>query len=51
LGFSGESTPFGIGEVNPSPTHALPENTNLFLQIFDHVQLLTVDPTGEHSEQ
>jgi hypothetical protein len=49
--FSGESTALGIGEANASPTQALREHAVLFLEIRDHVQLMAVDPPGEHHEQ
>src|ERR1017187_2477645 len=49
--FSGESTALGIGEANASPTQALREHAVLFLEIRDQVQLMAVDPPGEHHEQ
>src|ERR1019366_3409131 len=49
--FSGESTALGIGEANASPTQALREHAVLFLEIRDHVQLMALDPPGEHHEQ
>ena len=51
LGSSGQSTALGVREVNPPPAQALSENTVLFLQVFDHIQLMPVDPTDEHHEQ
>jgi len=48
LGFSGESAPLGISEAKASPTQTLLEHAVLFLEILDHVQLVTVDPTGDH---
>jgi hypothetical protein len=49
--FSGEWTALGIGEANASPTQALREHAVLFLEIPDHVQLMALDPPGEHHEQ
>jgi hypothetical protein len=49
--FSGESTAFGIGEAKAPPTHAFLKHAVLLLEIFDHVQLMPVDPTGEHQEE
>jgi hypothetical protein len=49
--YSGESTALGIGEANASPTQALREHAVLFLEIRDHLQLMAVDPPGEHHEQ
>src|ERR1022692_4539033 len=49
--FSGESTALGIGEANASPTQALREHAVLFLEIRDHLQLMALDPPGEHHEQ
>src|SRR5450631_3128747 len=49
--FSGESTALGIGKANASPTQALREHAVPFLEIRDHLQLMAVDPPGEHHEQ
>src|SRR5665811_1762154 len=49
--FSGESTALGIGEANAPPTQALREHAVPFLEIRDHLQLMALDPPGEHHEQ
>jgi hypothetical protein len=51
LCFSGESTAFGIGEAKAPPTQALLEHAVFFLEVLDHVQLMSVDPSGEHREE
>jgi hypothetical protein len=51
LRFSGESTAFGIGETKAPNTQALLQHAVLFPEILDHVQLMTVDPTGESASQ
>jgi hypothetical protein len=51
VGFSGESAAFGIGEANAPPAQALLEHAVLFLEVLDHVHLMTVDPTREHHQQ
>jgi hypothetical protein len=51
LCFSGESMAFGIGETKAPSTQALLEHAVLPLEILDHVQLTSVDPTGEHREE
>jgi len=48
LSFSRESAAFGISKTQAPPTHALLKHAVLFLEILDHVQLIAVDPTGEH---
>jgi hypothetical protein len=44
-------SPFGVGETKAPPTQALLEHAVLLLEILDHVQLMAVDPTGEHQEE
>jgi hypothetical protein len=51
LRFSGESAAFGIGETKAPTTRGLLEHSVLLLEIVDHVQLMAVDPTGEHQEE
>jgi hypothetical protein len=50
-GFSGESTAVGVGKTDAPPAQAVLEHAVLFLEILNHVQLMAVDPTGEHQEQ
>jgi hypothetical protein len=50
LRFSGEPAALGVGETKAPTTQALLEHAVLFLEILDHVQLMAVDPTGEHQE-
>jgi hypothetical protein len=49
--FSGESSTFGIGEPNAASAEAFLEQSVLFLEIVDDVQLMTVDPPSEHHQQ
>lgn len=49
--FSGEPSTFCIGETDAARAQAFPELAILFLKIADHIQLVAVDPTGEHPQQ
>jgi hypothetical protein len=37
--------------MDAPPTHTLLQHAVLFLEILDHVQLMAVDPPGEHQEE
>jgi hypothetical protein len=39
-----------MDETNAPTTQALLEHTVLVLEILDYIQLIAVDPTGEHRE-
>jgi len=39
---------FGIGVTKAPSTPALLEHAVFLLEVLDHVQLLSVDPTGEY---
>ena len=49
--FSGESSTFGVGETDAASTEAVLEQTVLFLEVLDHIQLMTVDPSSEYYQQ
>jgi hypothetical protein len=51
LGPSRQPTSFCIGEADPLPAQVCLEHAVLFLEILDYVQLVAVDPTGDHHEQ
>ena len=51
LGPSRQPTSFCIGEADPLPARVCLEHAVLFLEILDYVQLVAVDPTGDHHEQ
>jgi len=51
LRFSGEAASLGIGEANAPAAQPHLQHAVFFLQILDHVQLMTVDPTSEHHQQ
>lgn len=48
--FSRESSTFGIGEANALSAQAFLEQAVLFLEVADHIQLMTVDPPSEHHQ-
>jgi hypothetical protein len=48
--FSSQSAAFGVGKAKALPTDARLEHAILLLQILDHIQLMAVNPTGEHQE-
>jgi hypothetical protein len=50
LRFSGEPAALDVCETDAPATQALLEQPVLFLEIVDHIQLMTVDPTGKHQE-
>jgi len=49
--FSREPSTFGIGEVDAASTQALLEHAILFLEVVNHIQLMTVHPPSEHHQQ
>jgi hypothetical protein len=51
VSFSRQSTAFDVGELDASPTEALLEHAVLVLEVVDHIQLPTIDPTGERHQQ
>jgi pentose-5-phosphate-3-epimerase len=49
--FSREPPTFGIREADAASAQAFLEQLVLFVQIVDQIQLMTVDPSGEHQQQ
>lgn len=49
--FSREPSTFGVGKVDAACTQALLEHAILFLEVVNHIQLMTVDPPREHHQQ
>jgi hypothetical protein len=48
--FSGQSAALDVRETDAPAAQALLEQPVLFLEIFDHIQLMAVDPTGKYQE-
>jgi hypothetical protein len=50
LRFSSQPAAFGVCKTKALPTQASLEYAVLLLQILDDIQLMSVDPAGEHQE-
>ena len=48
--FSGKATTFGVGEADALSAQPLLEQAVLFLDVLDHIQLTSVDPTGKDQQ-
>jgi hypothetical protein len=48
---SREPSTFGVGEADAASAQAFLEQAVLFLEVVDQIQLMTVDPSGEHHQQ
>jgi len=49
--FSREASTFGVGEADPASIQPFLEHAILFLQVVNHIQLMTVYPPSEHHQQ
>lgn len=49
--FPGKAATFGVGEVDALSAQPFLEQAVLFLDVVDQIQLMAVDPSGEHHQQ
>jgi hypothetical protein len=51
LSLARESSPLGVGKPNAPRTQALFEKSILLKDVLDQIQLLPIDPAGEHHQK
>jgi hypothetical protein len=51
LNICGAQATFGVGEADALSAQPFLEQAVLFLDVVDQIQLMAVDPSGEHHQQ